>query len=202
MIDGPGLWIIEPFGVAPMPMQTGLQIHVKSNQDDRCCPELEGKIERLKSAVATPPDDTRNIENQFIATRATFDLVNVPEPLSGHPILGELQSLEGLASFMDTPPLPVAGVEGFGPRADLVRIVDGEGFDVRLPRTFEVDGFDAWAAADDDDDESAPVWPPGWEAGFSKGRGSCGAASRACAAVRVCVCMGCLTVVILDACPS
>lgn len=142
MIDGPGLRVIQPRRMPPVPMHAALQRHIEPDQDNRPGTELKGKIERLKPPIAAPPDDARNVEYQFVAPGTAFDLVDVSVALGSVPVLRELQSLEFFASFVDTPPLPVAGVEGFGPGTDLVCVVNTEGFALLFPRGFESDGFD------------------------------------------------------------
>lgn len=139
MIYGPSLGVVHTGRMAPVPVQTGLQGHIEPDQDNASGAELERQIQGLKAPVAAPSDDARYVEYQFVAPSPAFHLVDVSKPFGRVPILGQLQSFEAGAPFVDPPPLAVAGVEGFAPRTDLIAGVDAEGFAVLFPRGLKAD---------------------------------------------------------------
>lgn len=172
-------------------MHAALQVHVEPDEHDLGRAELADEVERLKAAVPRPAENARRVEQKLVSAVDAFHFSDVGEFLALQASLRDFQAFELVRPFpVDAPPGGIDGVKDRGPGREFVGVVDAADFDALLPRTTEVESFDAGAAADDDGNAAAPVWPP---AGFAKGRGSAGAASLAAAEVRAAVFAGCVT---------
>ena len=103
--------------VAAVVVESLAAVEVEAAKRDAASPELDRKIDRLKTAVPSPADFAGLAKKESIVPGDTEDLVDAPRWLRARAaVLADLQSSESPASSPLPPELEVSAVEGVTPR--------------------------------------------------------------------------------------
>lgn len=147
-----------------MPVNAKINAHVVADKNNAPRAELDCQVKGVKPAVAAPTNLTEPIKQESVAVANQRYEVQPPLRVWYVAVLADLQPFERGRPRFCFPPIAVAGVEGVGPWAELVSVVDGEDFGASSRCVNSCRGC-AWPTGNDDRCASTPVGPPGWAKG-------------------------------------